>query len=102
MYTRIWLSSDNDTSFFDIPNYQLVAKGKYCSNHGGLITYVHKDFYWENIALYDDTSVWENLYIGVRHKIPMSETQIVGNIYRMPNEIRHDFRMFEKEFVKTS
>ena len=28
-----WLSSDCDTSLFDIPNYQLVAKGKYCSNH---------------------------------------------------------------------
>ena len=72
-----WLSSDSDTSLFDIPNYQLVAKGKYCSNHGGLLTYVHKDFYWENIAINDETTVWENLFIKVRHKTPGSKTQIV-------------------------
>ena len=95
-----WLSSDSDTSLFDIPNYQLVAKGKYCSNHGGLLTYVHKDFYWENIAINDETTVWENLFIKVRHKTPGSKTQIVGNIYRRPNEILHDFRMFQEEFVK--
>ena len=96
-----WLSSDSDTSLFDIPNYQLVAKGKYCSNHGGLLTYVHKDFYWENIAINDETTAWENLFIKVRHKTPGSKTQIVGNIYRMPNEILHDFRMFQEEFVET-
>ena len=96
-----WLSSDSDTSLFDIPNYQLVAKGKYCSNHGGLLTYVHKDFYWENIAINDETTVWENLFIKVRHKTPGSKTQIVGNIYRRPNEILHDFRMFQEEFVET-
>ena len=95
-----WLSSDSDTSLFDIPNYQLVAKGKYCSNHGGLLTYVHKDFYWENIAINDETTVWENLFIKVRHKTPGSKTQIVGNIYRRPNEILHDFRMFQEEFVE--
>ena len=96
-----WLSSDSDTSLFDIPNYQLVAKGKYCSNHGGLLTYVHKDFYWENIAINDETTVWENLFIKVRHKTPGSKTQIVGNIYRRPNEILHDFHMFQEEFVET-
>ena len=96
-----WLSSDSDTSLFDIPNYQLVAKGKYCSNHGGLLTYVHKDFYWENIAINDETTVWENLFIKARHKTPGSKTQIVGNIYRRPNEILHDFRMFQEEFVGT-
>ena len=62
---------------------------------------IHKDFYWENIAIYDDTSVWENIFIKVRRKTPGSKTQIVGNIYRKPNEILHDFRMFQEEFVET-
>ena len=52
-----WLSSDSDSSLFNIPNYQLVAKGKYCSNHGGLLTDVHKDFYCENITINDVTTV---------------------------------------------
>ena len=96
-----WLSSDCDTSLFDISNYQLVAKGKYCSNHGGLLTYVHKEFYWENIVINNHTSVWEDLFTKVRHKTPGSKTQIVRNIYRKPNEILHDFRMFQGEFDET-
>ena len=39
--------------------------------------------------------------IKVRHRTPGSKTQIVGNIYRRPNEILHDFRMFQEEFVET-
>ena len=96
-----WLSSKSDTSLFNIPNHQLVAKGKYCSNHRGLLTYVHKDFYWVNIAINDVTTVWENLFIKIRHKTPGSKAQIIGNIYRKPNELLHDFYKFQDEFDET-
>ena len=36
-----WLEEGADLSLFQIPGYDCVAKGKYCSAHGGLITYVH-------------------------------------------------------------
>ena len=75
-----WLSSDSDSSLFNIPNYQLVAKGTYCSNHGGLLTDVHIDFYCENITINDVTTVWENLFIKITHKTSGSKTQIIGNI----------------------
>ena len=32
-------------------DYQLTSKGKYCSNHGRLLIYVHNDYYWEPIIL---------------------------------------------------
>ena len=86
---------------FNIPNYQLVAKGKYCSNHGILLTYVHKNFYCENFAINNVTTVWENLFIKIRHKTPGSKTQIIGNIYRKPNELLHDFHKFQEEFDET-
>ena len=35
-----WLSSESPTSLFDLLNYRLISRGKYFSNHGGLITYM--------------------------------------------------------------
>ena len=35
-----WLSSESPTLLYVLPNYQLISRGKYCSHHGGLITYV--------------------------------------------------------------
>ena len=46
-----WLSSESPTSLFDLPNYQLISRSKYCSNHGGLITYIHNDFNWEPVSM---------------------------------------------------
>ena len=62
-----WLSSESPTSSFDLPNYQLISRGKYCSNHGGLITYIHNDFNWEPVSIKDQTTGWENLFIKISH-----------------------------------
>ena len=51
-----WLSSESSTSLYDLPNYQLISRGKYCSNHGGLITYVHNDYNWEPLNVKDQTT----------------------------------------------
>ena len=39
-----WLSSECSTQLLKLPEYQLISKGKYCSNHGGLLIYVHNDY----------------------------------------------------------
>ena len=36
-----WLSDESNTSLFELPNYSLIAHGKQCCKHAGLITYVH-------------------------------------------------------------
>ena len=51
-----WLSSECCTTLFELPDYQLIAKGKYCSNHGGLPLYVHNDYSWEHITIKEDTT----------------------------------------------
>ena len=60
-----WLSSESPTSLFDLPNYQLISRGNYCSNHGGLITY--NDFNWEPVSIKDQTTGWENFFIKISH-----------------------------------
>ena len=36
-----WLSEDDNTSIYHIPNYNIVHQGKTCSGNGGLIIYIH-------------------------------------------------------------
>ena len=70
---------------FELPNYQLISRGKYCSNHGGLFTYVHDDFHWEPMEIKEYSSGWENLFVKIQRKSKNSKKYIVGNIYRLPN-----------------
>ena len=46
-----WLSSECNVQLFELHSYRLVSKGKYCSNHGGLLIYVHNDFLWEPLGI---------------------------------------------------
>ena len=50
-----WLSSECNVQLFELPSYQLVSKEKYCSNHGGLLIYVHNDFLWEPLRIRENT-----------------------------------------------
>ena len=93
-----WLSSECCTKMFELPDYQLISKGKYCSNHGGLLIYVHNDYYCEPITITEDTIGWENLFVKVRHKSTGSKANIIGNIYRVPKELLSDFHLFQEEF----
>ena len=93
-----WLSSECSTKLFELSGYQLISKGKYCSNYGGLLMYVHNDYLWEHITIKEQTTGWENLFIKVRHKSPGSKINIIGNIYRVPKELLPDFHIFQEEF----
>ena len=45
--SEIWLSSEYDTSLFEIQGYNLISAGKYCSPHSGLIIYLREDYNFE-------------------------------------------------------
>ena len=86
---------------FEPPDYQLISKGKYCSNHGELLTYVIMNTTVNIITIKDGTAGWENLFIKVCHKSPTSKANIIGNIYRVPKELLSDFHSFQEEFDET-
>ena len=96
-----WLSSECSTQLLELPEYQLISKGKYCSNHGGLLIYVHNDYLWAPIIIREQTTGWENLFIKVKHKSPGSKNTIIGNIYRVPKELLPEFHIFQEEFEET-
>ena len=92
------LSLECCTKMFELPDYQLISKGKYCSNHGGLLLYVRNDYSWEPITIKEDTTGWENMFIKIKHKSPGLKVNIIGNIYRAPKELLLDFHTFKEEF----
>ena len=96
-----WVDSTTDTCVFKLPNYQLITKGKYCSGHGGLFTYVHNDFQCEIIKLKEITTDWENLFIKIKQKSNSAKNFIIGNIYRAPKELAQDLTIFNAEFAET-
>ena len=60
-----WLRHDQDTSLFEIPGYNLIHKGKSCSEHGGLIIYLKEEFTYNYRKLYNQSNLWEGLFIDV-------------------------------------
>ena len=46
-----WLGAEDDLDMYQLDNYSLISKGKYCSKHGGLIIYVHTDFECRSINI---------------------------------------------------
>ena len=78
-----WLKEDADLALFQIPGYQCISKGKTCSQHGGLITYLHENFASTEINTNSDSLIWEGQFILVKD-IEFHKEIILGNIYRPP------------------
>ena len=61
-----WLRSDQDTSLFEIPGYNLIHKGKSYNEHGGLIIYLKEDFTYNYSKLSNQSKLWGGLFIDQR------------------------------------
>ena len=110
------LKSNSETNVFEIEDYHLISKGRYCSNAGGLIIYVHKDFDYKIIELNNQPNVniinqdnaenvqekplWESLFIEIKRKAKNSKTHIIGNVYRRPIDIVAGCNSFTEQFTE--
>ena len=52
-----WLSDESDLSQFQIDNYTCISQGKLCSEHGGLMIYLHNDFKHKIRKLYKRSNI---------------------------------------------
>ena len=78
----------NNNNLYQLDKYNLISKGKYSSEQGGLLIHVHTDFEYEPLSGFKQrTAGWEQLFVKIRHKNPNSKKYITGNVYRVPNEI---------------
>ena len=78
-----WLSDKHETSIFNLPGYRLIHAGKSCSDCGGLMIYLSDLFSCNVKHVYNNSSLWEGLFIEVQGGTLESKL-IIGNIYRPP------------------
>ena len=79
-----WLTSDADMTLFDIHGYRLIHQGSRSNRHGGLIIYLHEKYCYEVRNIYNNSDIWECLFIDVTgHNLRKRLT--IGNIYRPPH-----------------
>ena len=67
----------------DIPNYTCISQGKYCSQHGGLVTYIHQRYSFEEYNLPAKSNLWEGLIIKINN---CYKNIYICNIYRPPRD----------------
>ena len=69
-----WLSAMDNVTMFNLDGYELLSQPNQCCAHGGLITYVHKQFVatvLTNIKV--ESSGWEYLCVQLSHQKPRSK-----------------------------
>ena len=62
---------------------------------------MHGDFDYELFSVYENSTGWENLFIKIYDKKRNSKKFVVGNIYRVPNELSDHLQIINKEFAET-
>ena len=60
-----WIKQGQDISLFQIPDYNLINIPTVCSEHGGLITYLKREYPHNVRYLYKSSDIWEGLFIDV-------------------------------------
>ena len=95
-----WLKENSDFSLYNLANYKLINQfGTECSDHGGLMTYIHDRFdVSPPIQILESVSGWEYVCVEVSQSIPYPQKFIVANIYRPPCEIIETFTTFLTEY----
>ena len=84
-----WLADNFEYSMFNLCNYSMIKQGKLCSEHGGLIIYVHDRYdISAPLTLIDSVSGWEYLCIEISQKASYPQKYVIVNVYRPPNEIK--------------
>ena len=94
-----WLSNDADLSLFKLYNYNIISKGKTCSQHGGLVIYLHNIYRHKNILTNVKSDIWEGQFISVINEKTNNKV-IIGNVHRPPRDICENYQQFNKEFTE--
>ena len=80
---KSWLNDISDLSFFQINGFTCFSRGKKCSPHRGLITYVDSSLNASVLNIDVNSSVWEGLFEQIQD-LGYTKDIIIGNIYRLP------------------
>ena len=92
------MSDDTNTSLFQLDGYNLIAQGKRCSTHGGLIIYLKDTIKYKLIDIQANSNIWEGQFIEIEHE-NVGKKIILGNVYMPPRDTNDKYNQFINEFV---
>ena len=98
---EIWLSQDDDISMYQLDGYTCIFEGRKCSSKEGLVIYLHENFTFSTVALYERSDVWEGQIIQISGN-ELSYKLLHGNVYRPPRDILQNYNTFIDEFNRVS
>ena len=72
---EIWCCAMDQYKLYTIKDYNYIASCAKSSKHGGLITYIHKDYTLKLNSDFDDHSnLWESHFLEIAHKTITSKS----------------------------
>ena len=94
-----WLSSESDTSLFELHGYNFVSVGKFCSAHSGLGIYISDDYNFKVMNMHEQSMLWDGMFVEISGQSLNDKKIMLGNIYRPPRNIIDDYNTFFSELV---
>ena len=80
-----WQDHNIDISSFYIQNYNCISQAKHCSNHGGLLIYVHESYNYDPNYISVKADLWEGMFLKIFHN-KSNKYIYIRNMYRLPRE----------------
>ena len=82
-FQECWLDGGTDTNMFILEDYNMIFQEKKCCGHGGLITYVRKNYSYKKLPFQNTSDIWEGLFVDISRP-ELTKNIIISNIYRPP------------------
>lgn len=92
-----WHAETDDLKRYKLDDYHLIPKGHSATTHGGLMTYISKNFQYKQLPIAQRSDIWEQQFFEITHKKYDSKL-VLGNIYRPPRELASIVKIFSDEF----
>lgn len=84
-FQETWLN-DEPSSLFNLTNYHSPYHLPCtCSKHGGVMTYISKQFNAKELPIYKKSDIWDGQFIEIKD-INSNKKIIISNIYRPPHD----------------
>ena len=80
-----WLPETADKDQFKIPDYEPFIKTEKCCGHGGLLTFIHKEYKGKQVNFYKKSpkQLWEGQCVEIKGA-RLKNKIVLSNIYRPP------------------
>ena len=64
-----WMDNDSDLSLFQIPGYTCISNGRSCTQHGGLIIYLHEQYNFFVVNAVNTSEIFEMQIIKLDNQL---------------------------------